>query len=150
MEWFTEHPSQSLLTLGIVLLIIEVVVMGFSTFILTFVGLSLIVTGGAVYLSILPSDIMTIVIANAVLSSLFALLLWKPLKQFQNKEDTNVVKNDLIGLTFVLESDIDVAVAATHRLSGVDWAVKSADPIASGTAVIVEKAEVGVLWVTKQ
>jgi len=150
MEWFTSHPSQFLITLGIVLLIIEVVIMGFATFILTFVSLSLIVTGGLVYLGVLPSDIMTVVISNAVLASLFALVLWKPLKQFQNKkEPNNVVKNDLIGLSFTLDADIDVSASGKHRLSGVDWTIKSNEAIVSGSLVVVEKAEVGTLWVVK-
>ena len=45
MEFITNNAGESLITLGLVLLIIEVVLLGFSTFILTFVGLAAVVTG---------------------------------------------------------------------------------------------------------
>ena len=150
MEWFLNNPSQSLITMGIVLLIIEVVVMGFSTFILTFIGLSLVITGTGVYLGMLSGDLMTIVISNAIVASVVAIVLWKPLKRFQNKVDTTPVSNDLVGITFTLAQDIDASTAGKHRLSGVEWQVKSHSAITAGSNVIVDKAEVGVLWVSQQ
>lgn len=147
MNWLIENPAQSLITLGIVLLIIEVVVMGFSTFILTFVGLSAIISGALIYFGVLPETLFSILISNAVLSSLLAALLWKPLKQFQNNESKQTVKNDLIGIEFVVTADIDANTPSQHRLSGVDWQVKSLEPISAGSSVVVEKADVGVLWV---
>lgn len=147
MDWIIENPGQSLVTIGIVLLIVEMLLLGFSTFILTFVGLSTIVTGIAIAIGLLPSDLLTILVSNAVLASVFALLLWKPLKQFQNRQDTHAVKNDLIGLEFVLPDSIGPSTSCKHRLSGVEWQVKSATEISAETSVTIVKTDVGVLWV---
>ncbi len=147
MDFFINNPGQGLITLGIVLLIVEMAIMGFSTFVLTFVGLSAIVTGVLVYLGVLPSDLLTIVISNAVLASIFAILLWKPLKEFQNRKDTHTINNDLIGMDFVISEAISPAKTTTHRLSGVEWTIKSHVDIDANESVMVEKAEVGILWV---
>lgn len=150
MDWLANNPGQALITLGITLLIIEVVIMGFSTFLLTFFGLSAIVSGIAVYFGLLSNDLLTIVISNTVLAALFATLLWKPLKNLQNTNVSDNTKSDLEGLEFTLTSDLSQTSSSNHRLSGVDWQVKSHTEIASGEQVIVEKAEVGTLWVTKK
>lgn len=147
MEFFNSSPGESLITLGIVLLIIEMAIMGFSTFLLTFLGLSAIVSGILVYIGVLPADMLSIVISNAVLASIFAILLWKPLKEFQNRKDTHTIDNDLIGLDFVLSDAVGPSQSATQRLSGVDWMVKSHSEISANQSVVVEKAEVGILWV---
>lgn len=147
MDWLIDNPGQGLITLGFILLIIEMLVLGFSTFVLTFVGLSAIVSGIAISIGLIPGDLFSILISNALLASVFAALLWKPLKRFQNKQDTHVVKNDLIGIEFQLAEDIGGPVTSKQRMSGVDWAVKSEQSISSGTMVVVEKTDVGTLWV---
>lgn len=147
MDFITNSPGESLITLGIVLLIIEVAVMGFATFVLTFLGLSAVVTGVLVYLGVLPSDLLTIVISNAVVASIFAAILWKPLKKFQNRQDTHTINNDLIGMDFVLTQAIGPSKTTTHRLSGIEWTIKSHVDIQANTQVAVEKAEVGILWI---
>lgn len=150
MDWITNTPGQALMAFGIILLTIEVVIMGFSTFILTFLGLSAIITGTGVHFNILPSDTLSILISNALLASLFAVLLWKPLKNFQNKEPQTTIKNDLIGLEFVLTQDINNLASGMYRFSGIDWTIKSHETIATGELVVVEKADVGTLWVVKK
>lgn len=147
MDWFTDNPGQALITLGILLLIIEIVVMGFSTFLLTFFGLSAIVSGIAVYWGILANDLLTIVISNTLLAALFAAVLWKPLKNLQNNKTATATKSDLEGLEFTLNSPVSKNQTSHHRLSGVEWVIKSSSPIEAGEQVIVEKAEVGTLWV---
>ncbi len=147
MDWVTNNPGQALMTLGILLLVIEMLVMGFSTFLLTFFGLSAIVTGAAVYFGIIPSDLLTVVICSTIVAMIFAVVLWRPLKRFQNTKESATVKNDIIGLEFTLASTISHTESGSHRLSGVNWVVKSQHTISAGTDVIVEKTDVGTLWV---
>lgn len=147
MDLITNNLGESLITFGIVLLIIEITVLGFSTFVLTFLGLAAIVTGILVYMGVLPTGMLTIVISNALFASIFAALLWKPLKEFQNRKDTHTIDNDLIGLDFVLAEAISPSKTTTHRLSGIEWTIKAHSDIEANQSVVVEKAEVGILWV---
>jgi len=147
VEIITNNIGESLVTIGILLLIIEVVVLGFSTFILTFVGLASLITGLLVFIGLITEQLMPIVLSITVFTTLFALTLWKPLKQFQNRQDRHTVKNDFIGVTFLLTADISEISTATHKLSGIEWQVKAKQSIPSGVQVRVVEAEVGTLWV---
>ncbi|REL30913.1 NfeD family protein [Thalassotalea euphylliae] len=147
MELIANSAGESLVTLGLLLLIIEVAVLGFSTFILTFVGLALVVAGSLVLTSLVPVQLMPIVLTIAIFTTIFAAILWKPLKRFQNRQDTHKVKNDFIGMEFVLDKEIDATSSATHKLSGIDWQVKAKQAIPAGTKVVVTDTEVGELWV---
>ncbi|REL25430.1 NfeD family protein [Thalassotalea euphylliae] len=147
MELIANNAGESLVTLGLLLLIIEVAVLGFSTFILTFIGLALLVAGSLVLGGMLPVQLMPIVLTTAILTTVFALILWKPLKRFQNRQDTHKVKNDFIGMEFVLDKAIDSSTSTTHKLSGIDWQVKAKRAIPAGAKVVVIDTEVGELWV---
>ena len=147
MELIANNAGESLVTFGLVLLIVEVVMLGFSTFILTFIGLALVVAGGLVLGGMLPVQLMPIVLTTAILTTVFALILWKPLKRFQNRQDTQKVKNDFIGMEFVLDKEIDATSSTTHKLSGIDWQVKAKQTIPAGTKVVVTDTEVGELWI---
>jgi membrane protein implicated in regulation of membrane protease activity len=83
----------------------------------------------------------------AFFSLLFAALLWKPLKKMQNTGITREVKGDFIGHCFVLESNVSAFEFGRHRLSGVEWKVRSDVPLSTGTLVEVVRADVGELTV---
>ncbi len=147
MEFVTNNAGELLITLGLVLLIIEAALLGFSTFILTFVGLATVVTGILVYAGSLPVQLMPILLTTAICTTVFALILWKPLKRFQNRQDTHNVKNDFIGMEFVITEGIDAGTSTTHKMSGVQWQVRSNATIPAGASVAVTATEVGILWV---
>ncbi|WP_448211311.1 NfeD family protein [Colwellia sp. MEBiC06753] len=147
MEFLLNNLGESLMSFGILALILEVAIFGMSSFILTFVGLAAVLCGVLVLLGILPETFVMVSLALALSSTLFAFILWKPLKNFQNKNITQEVSNDFIGLTFILNDDIDALNSSTHKLSGVDWKVIANEPIAKGTEVKVTHASVGVLKV---
>jgi membrane protein implicated in regulation of membrane protease activity len=46
MNWISNNLSESLIIAGLALLVIEVVVLGFSSFVLFFVGLAALAAGG--------------------------------------------------------------------------------------------------------
>ncbi|HDY90528.1 MAG TPA: NfeD family protein [Pseudoalteromonas sp.] len=148
MDFITQNLPQTLMVLGIVALIIEVAVLGLSTFILLFFGLSLFLTGLLMSFGILPDSLTTALWSNTVVTAGLAVALWKPLKQMQNRVDKKQVNSDFAELTFVLTSDVTEQGLTTHQYSGISWKLKSEQPIIAGTEVVVTKKEVGVMWVT--
>ncbi|WP_165728426.1 NfeD family protein [Pseudoalteromonas sp. 31A1] len=148
MDFITQNLPQTLMVLGIVALIIEVAVLGLSTFILLFFGLSLFLTGLLMSFGILPDSLTTALWSNAIVTAGLAVALWKPLKQMQNRVDKKQVNSDFAELTFVLTSDVTEQGLTTHQYSGISWKLKSEQPIGAGTEVLVTKKEVGVMWVT--
>jgi len=148
MDFITQNLPQTLMVLGIVALIIEVAVLGLSTFILLFFGLSLFLTGLLMSFGILPGSLTTALWSNTVVTAGLAVALWKPLKKMQNRVDKKQVNSDFAELTFVLTSDVTEQGLTTHQYSGINWKLKSEQPIVAGTEVLVTKKEVGVMWIT--
>ncbi len=147
MSIFTENLASTLIVLGFVMLALEVVVFGFSVFILFFLGLACIVSGALIWTTLLPDSLGVAFSLIAFFTVVFAVTLWKPLKKMQNSGINHEVKGDFIGHSFVLASNCSVSEASTHRMSGVDWKVHSKHPIAAGTMVQVVKVDVGELTV---
>lgn len=151
MDFFRlENIAEILMILGIAALIIEVAVLGFSTFVLFFLGISLLLTGVAMNFGILEATLITALWSNTLLTGVLAVSLWKPLSRMQNKVGSKEVDNDFAADTFILEDDVDMQGKTTRAYSGVQWKLKSQQPIASGTVVKVVKTEVGVMWVEAQ
>lgn len=142
-----DHLAQWLIALGLLALVVEVAVLGLSSFILVFLGLSLTVSGGLMALGILPETLVTAIWSNALLSGIAALVLWKPLKQLQENRQTESVRGDFAQESFILEADVDISGKSERKYSGISWKLKSQTPISAGTEVRVIKVEVGTLWV---
>lgn len=144
---FLDDISNILLIAGIAVLIIEAVILGFSTFVLLFLGISLLLTGFAMKIGLLETTYVTALWSNSLVTSVLAFTLWKPLRRMQGKVEVQNIDSDFAQETFVLTDDVDIRGAAKHIYSGVPWKLKSHSPIASGTTVKVIKTEVGVMWV---
>jgi membrane protein implicated in regulation of membrane protease activity len=141
-----ENAWQIALVLGFTMLIIDIMVFGFATLVLTFLGLGLLTLGGVIYLF----DIESYTVATAVLSASTAVItacLWKPLKVMTQKTSTKVAKSDFHGLTFELSEDIGAGKTMKYKYSGISWNVDSRTLILQGTLVVVTDVEVGKMWV---
>jgi membrane protein implicated in regulation of membrane protease activity len=147
MEWALNNLAESLLILGILLLVIEIVILGFSTFVLFFVGLSAVVTAGLLYVNIIPDSLAAAMMSTGVLTALSAVLLWKPLKNMQTQVDTTKAKGDLVGHSFILIEDVAPEMTPVYRYSGIDWKLKASEHIIAGTKVEVIEADVGVFHI---
>lgn len=147
MEWALNNLAESLLILGILLLVIEIVVLGFSTFFLFFVGCASVVTAGLLYVGIIPDTLLSALLTTGVLTAVSAVLLWKPLKKMQTQVDTTKAKGDLVGHSFVLVEDVAPELTPIYRYSGVDWKLKASELLVSGTRVEVIEADVGVFYI---
>lgn len=147
MELLQQNLPQTLMVAGIAALIIEVAVLGFATFILLFFGASLLITGFAMSLDLLPATATAALWSNTVLTAVLALALWKPLQRMQNKVQKDSIRSDFARQPFMLKEDVDGAGKTEYAYSGIRWKLKSFEPIAKGTMVEVIKVDVGVLWV---
>jgi membrane protein implicated in regulation of membrane protease activity len=150
MAWFDSNFPLLLVVVGIALLAIEVGLLGFSVFILFFLGLASIATGLLMVVGLLPQTLVAAFGGVAVLGLVFAVALWKPLKNMQNSGTAGEVKGDFIGYRFVLAGNCGPNDYSAHRMSGVDWKVRSETPLQAGTEVEVIKAEVGMLTVRQK
>lgn len=145
--WLFSDVSQMLMTLGLLMAVIDVLVFGFATFYLSLIGLAMLVSGALIYFGVIPDSTTAVFISVAVLTALFSLVLWKPLKNLQAVSNNKKVSTDLDGYQFTLEQDVDAGVFGKHHYSGIDWKVESDLPIAKGSKVEVVEFKVGVLVV---
>ncbi|EWH10847.1 hypothetical protein DS2_06136 [Catenovulum agarivorans DS-2] len=147
IESLTPYIPQLLIAAGIILLAVEVAILGFATFVLFFVGMSMVLSGSLIWFGIIPDSLMAILLSNAVISALLAIGLWKPLKNLQGQSENKQVKSDFDGVRFFAEHAIDNKGLTTHKYSGIEWKLKSDSPIPAGCEVEVVKVEVGTFWV---
>jgi membrane protein implicated in regulation of membrane protease activity len=147
MDWAFNNLAESLFILGILLLVIEVAVLGFSTFVLFFVGCGAVITAGLLYVGIIPDTGLAAMFSMGLLTALSAVLLWKPLKNMQKNVDTTPAKGDLVGHSFVLVEDVAPELSPEYHYSGIDWKLKASEHLVAGTQVEVIQADVGVFHI---
>ena len=83
MNWISNNLAEILIMAGLALLVIEVVVLGFSTFVLFFVGLAAVAAGGLMTVGVIPESMLSALSSVGILTALLAVLLWRPLKSMQ-------------------------------------------------------------------
>jgi membrane protein implicated in regulation of membrane protease activity len=149
MQYLLSNLAQSFIVLGLILLAVEVLVLGFSTFVLIFVGIGTIAAGILMALSMVPETVFNAILVTAVISTLVAIVSWKPMKRMQNKVESNQTTNDIIGYRFVLADELPLGQTVTHRYSGIDWKVRAKQPLEVGTEVQIVHMEVGILTVER-
>ena len=149
MEYIFSHLAQILIVIGLVLLAVDVLVLGFSTFFLFFLGIGAIATGTLMVLGIIPETLLSSLLAIAIISAVVALLSWKQIKNIQNRVESNHINNDMIGHQFVLPEELALGKTISHRYSGIDWQVKAKEQLPAGTEVKIVKVEVGLLTVER-
>lgn len=147
MEFLLNNLAESLMVMGALALIIEITVLGFATFVLFFLGLSLLITGGCMMLDILPATGSVAFWSNALVTAGLSLLLWQPLKKMQSKSDNKRVRSDFNEHHFTLAENVDDQGLTQYQYSGISWKLKSQIPLTAGTRVRIAHSEVGVLWV---
>lgn len=147
MDYVTNNLAQSLVILGLVLLAIEILMLGFSTFILFFIGVASVITGILVGIDIISHDVIDAALAIGVLSAVTAAISWQPLKRMQDNVESTKTTNDMIGDKFVLPEDLSPGHPIKCRYSGVDWLVSSDETIVLGLEVEITDVSVGKLKV---
>jgi membrane protein implicated in regulation of membrane protease activity len=143
MNWISNNLSESLIMAGLALLVLEVVVLGFSTFVLFFVGLAAVVAGGLMTVGIVPDSMLSALSSVGVLTALLAIFLWRPLKSMQGNVESKKVTSDLVGHSFILNEAVSMTKNPAYRYSGIDWNLCSEKELSAGTLVEVTGVAVG-------
>lgn len=151
MEWFANNVIETILIIGIVLLIVEVAVLGFSTFFLFFAGLGALATAALMWAGVVPETYLWSMASTAIFTLLFAVLLWKRLAAMQQDVDHKRPDSDLIGHSFILSEDVAAALPMeqkpTYQYSGISWHLSANEDLIKGTRVEVVQADVGSLLI---
>ena len=143
MNWVSNNLPESLIMAGLALLVIEVVVLGFSTFVLFFVGLAAVLAGGLMAVGVVPDSMLNALSSVGVLTALLAMLLWRPLKSMQDTVESKKVTSDLVGHSFILNEAVSMTKNPAYRYSGIDWKLSSEQELSAGTLVEVARVAVG-------
>ena len=143
MNWVSNNLPESLIMAGLTFLVIEVVVLGFSTFVLFFVGLAAVVAGGLMTVGLVPDSMLSALFSVGVLTALSAMLLWRPLKSMQSNVESKKVTSDLVGHSFILADAVSMTKNPVYRYSGIDWNLSSEQELSAGTLVEVTGVAVG-------
>ena len=147
MSWFVDNMAETMVILGLALLAIEILILGFATFILLFVGIAAIITGALMYMVVIPDTLLAGLMSMGIFTALSAFLLWSPLKKMQMDVDPTEAKNDLIGHRFTLEADVSADNQPEYKFSGIMWRLTADEALTAGTAVEVIHTDVGQLKV---
>lgn len=124
MDWLLNYLPQVLMTIGILALILEVVILGFATFIFFFVGLSFVISGFCMYMEWLPNTLSVAVWANIILTLVLALVLGDHLNPPEQARITKT-SSDFAQISFLLEKDINAHQSDVfYAYSGINWQVK--------------------------
>ncbi|AAZ25527.1 NfeD family protein [Colwellia psychrerythraea] len=124
MEYFLENPDHLWYLIAGISFVIELSIMGLSGPLLFFAIASL-TTGILVTVGFVEgwqSEIFTV----GVLTAIIAAILWKPLKSLQNSKDTTDNSSDMVGLTVLASTEINVS-SGSIRYSGIDWQARLAE-----------------------
>ena len=150
IEYFNNNIYSFWFAAGFILLALEAIAFGFSTGFVLFIGLAALLTGGLLWIGLVPATWISSIATFAISSALVSIALWKPLKSLQSDKDLAEKDNssDLIGLKFRLDEDISITKPGTTRYSGIEWKVEIAldadiTEISAGTTVIVVSVDVG-------
>jgi membrane protein implicated in regulation of membrane protease activity len=143
MSWMTENLAQVLLVAGLLLLAIEVMVLGFATFFLFFLGVALALTASFMWMGMIPESLLAGALTVSLLTIISALVLWRPLKRMQNTVEVKPVTSDLVGYRFFLKQKIGPNHPGRHAYSGITWSVLAATEIEANTQVEVVTVNVG-------
>jgi len=118
LQYFAGHHDQAFYVIAGISFIVELTLLGLSGPLLFFASASFL-TGILISLGII-SGWETEVFVLSVLTLLIAMVLWKPLKKFQNSGGGADTSSDMIGRQ-VAASDEITSISGRIRYSGIDW-----------------------------
>lgn len=118
LQYFSAHHDHAFYLLAGVSFLLELSVMGLGGPLLFFAIASLI-TGVLISVGVVSGWELEFFVAG-VLSAAIAVLLWKPLRKFQNSGGGSDTSSDMIGQQVLTSSEVTVS-GGTIRHSGINW-----------------------------
>lgn len=118
MQYIAGHHDHFFYLVAGISFIVELTILGFGGPLLFF-AIASFMTGVLISLGVISGWEMEI-FTLGVLTALTTLLLWKPLKNFQNSGGGADTSSDMIGKQVSASSDI-TANTGSIRYSGIDW-----------------------------
>lgn len=149
MEYIRQNLVEILLIAGLLLLVIEAVVLGFSTFFLFFIGVGAISTGLIFHFEAIEASITNSLISVGLIGAVSAVVLWQPLQKMQESPEQKNVDNDMIGHQFQLEQDLTMGNSIDYSFSGINWKVTSDQDLVAGEKVEIILITVGKMKVQR-
>ncbi|MEH6583319.1 MAG: NfeD family protein [Halioglobus sp.] len=149
VEYFSRHHDQFFYLLAGISFILELGLLGLAGPLLFF-AIASFVTGLLISVGVVSGWEMEIFVLG-LLTAVIALLLWKPLKQFQNAGGGADTSSDMIGRQVSASSEITLG-GGTIRYSGIDWNSRLAEdagvaPIMEGVPCIISAVDGNVMLV---
>lgn len=122
LAFLHNHQVEFWIALGAVALIVELTILGASSFVLIFVGLGALATGALMGLGLLPEQWVAGAGAFGGLSCLMGVALWRPLRRFSEGDKPSPGQSsDFLGLRFTLSEPLGPGGTVKVRYSGVSW-----------------------------
>ncbi len=147
MSW---SPIVILATLGLlVLAVVPFVASGVLEVLLAF-SLASLSTALLLQLGVIDGNWALLITLLALLTGVFAVLIWRPMRALLQKAPGNAQVSDLIGVELQLPADFDMAQNPYVQYSGVRWQVRAESAGVAFTPlqrVVISTVEVGALAV---
>ena len=148
-SYINQNLVQLLVVGGLLILVIEIIILGLSTFILFVIGTSAILTGLVIAMGLIPAELSYATVSFLV-TSCMVWLISRPLFQYMKNEFNPVNGNkELIGHRFTLPEDLTIGQSITLHYLGTDWQVSAREAIFLGLEVEIIKVMAGKLTVRK-
>ena len=148
---FDNHATL-FLTAAFLMLVIELFVLGLAGPLL-FLAVGTGLTALLIYLNVI-TGMTTELFTASILASITALVLWKPLKNFQNRTIGKNTSSDMVGKSVVVVDPI-TKTTGSIRFSGINWQARlaqssSLSEIASNESVIISNVEGTMIIIDEQ
>lgn len=138
LDFIYQHLAEILFSLGALLLVLELAFLGVSGPVL-FIALGCFWSGLLVQLGVITSPLSAAVVAASAAMTA-AIILWKPLKKWQNKTQTVQTTSDMVGKTLPVTAPV-TALEGRVSYSGIEWlaalAADETQPLAVGEQAVV-------------
>lgn len=149
MEYFSQHHDQLFYLVAGLSFIVELTVMGVGGPLLFF-AIASVLTGVLISLGIITGWEVEFFTAG-VLTAITAVILWKPLKVFQNSGGGPDTSSDMIGQQVPTSSEV-TASSGSIRHSGINWSSRLAadsgvEHIPTDTACMITGVDGNVMLV---
>tara|TARA_R110002096_G_scaffold125111_5_gene270479 strand:+ start:1145 stop:1621 length:477 start_codon:yes stop_codon:yes gene_type:complete len=149
VHYFAEHHDHLFYLIAGVSFIVELAVIGLGGPLL-FIAIASFITGILIGLGVISGWEMEI-FTLGILTAITTLLLWKPLKNFQNSGGGADTSSDMIGRQVTASSEISTS-SGTIRYSGIDWNSRldshaGVDAIANGAKCTITSVDGNIMIV---